>query len=106
MKKLTFTFIPKGRQGSSYDWLNIERGSSRVGKVRGHVSGKCLTICSINIFQEFERHGYAGATIAMFKKHFDTIVADRVRYSATGFWRKMGFWNQGDGNWVFWGEAE
>jgi hypothetical protein len=101
MKKLSFKLIPRGIQGARYDWLNIDLGSIRVGKVRGVVEDECLIICSINIFPEFERHGYARATIAMFKRHFDTIVADRVRHTAVGFWRKMGFMNQGDGSWVF-----
>jgi ribosomal protein S18 acetylase RimI-like enzyme len=99
-EKLTFKLMPKEAQGLQYDWMNIDLGMARVGKVRGYVEGRCLTICSINIFPEFQRHGYARATIAMFKRHFDTIVADRVRFTAIEFWRKMGFSNRGDGNWV------
>jgi ribosomal protein S18 acetylase RimI-like enzyme len=99
MDQLTFSLMPRDMQRSEYDWLNIDLGNSRVGKVRGYVKGTCLTICSIIIFPEFQRHGYARATIAMFKRHFDTIVADRVRFTAIGFWRKMGFLNRGDGNW-------
>lgn len=101
MKKLSFKLMTGSVLGSRYDWMNIDLGSTRVGKVRGFVEGRSLTICSIAIFPEFERHGYARATIAMFKRHFDLIIADRVRFAAIGFWQKMGFSNHGDGNWVF-----
>jgi len=105
-KELTFKLIPREQQLSDYDWMNIDLGATRVGKVRGCVEDKSVTICSINIFPEFERHGYAKATIEMFKEHFDTIIADRVRYTAVGFWDKMGFSDTGDGNWVFGGMVE
>ena len=100
-KKLTFKLIPREKQHSNYDWMSIDRGESRVGKVRGVIDGGNLTICSINIFPDFEKRGYAKATLDMFKEHFDTIIADRVRYTAIGFWKKMGFADKGDGNWEF-----
>jgi len=100
-KKLTFKLIPREQQHSDYDWMNIDHADTRVGKVRGRIDGKSVTICSINIFPEFEKHGYAKATIDMFKEHFDTIIADRVRYTAIGFWRKMGFVDQHDGTFVY-----
>jgi len=81
--------------------MNIDHADTRVGKVRGRIDGKSVTICSINIFREFERHGYAKATIDMFKEHFDTIIAYRVRYTAIGFWEKMGFVDQHDGTFVY-----
>jgi len=100
-KELTFKLIPREEQHSDYDWMNIEHGATRVGKVRGRIDGKTVTICSINIFPEFEKHGYGKATIVMFKKHFDTIIADRVRFTAIGFWKMMGFTDEGNGNWKF-----
>ena len=100
-KELTFKLIPRKEQHSGYDWMNIDHGDTRVGKVRGHIDGKSVTICSINIFPEFERHGYAKATIDLFKEHFDTIIADRVRFTAIGFWEKMGFVDQQDGTFVY-----
>lgn len=100
-QELTFKLIPREQQHSDYDWMSIDRGKARIGKVRGIIDGHNLTICSINIFPEFEKHGYAKATIDMFKEHFDTIIADRVRYTAIGFWNKMAFTNKGDGSWVF-----
>ena len=75
MEGLTFKLLPHDQQPSDYDWLNIDRGATRVGKVRGLIDGERLTICSINIFSEFEGFGYARQTIEMFKATFDTITA-------------------------------
>jgi len=102
-EKLTFEFAAQQQQEHAvYDWLNIDRDGVRVGKVRGLIEGSVLTICSINIFPEFERCGFARKTIDMFKQSFDTIIADRVRHTAVGFWEKMGFVADGKGNYV-WG---
>ena len=83
-----------------YDWLNIECGATRVGKVRGLIDGRTLTIHSINIFPEFEGHGYGRKTIEIFKESFDAIIADRVRYTAIGFRVKVLFTDAGDGSYV------
>jgi len=61
--ELAFKLLPHDQQPSDYDWLNIDCGSVRVGKVRGLIDRKGLTIYSINIFPEFEGHGYARETI-------------------------------------------
>jgi len=100
-EKPVFKLIRSGSRHSRYDWLNIDCGNARVGRARCVIAGRTLTICSINIFPEFERQGYARATIDMFKEHFDTIIADRVRRSATGFWEKTGFAYCGDGNYTY-----
>jgi len=100
-EKLTFKLIPREQQHSEFDWVSIDLGETRVGKVRGVIDDENLTIYSINIFPEFEKHGYAKATIDMFKEHFDTIIADRVRYKAIGFWEKMGFVDHHDGTFVY-----
>lgn len=99
-EKLTFNLVPRG-QHSDYDWLDIECGGNRIGKVRGITDGKTLTIHSINIFPEFGGHGYAKQTIDMFKQSFDTIIADRVRHTAIGFWVKMDFIDTNDGNYIY-----
>jgi len=99
-ERLTFKLLPRD-QHSGYDWLNIDCGAARVGKVRGLINGRTLTIHSINIFPEFEGHGYGRKTIEMFKESFDAIIADRVRYTAIGFWVKMGFTDAGDGSYVY-----
>ncbi len=89
--KLTYKLLSKEHQHSNYDWMNIDYENKRVGKVRGKINGKTLVIYSINIFPEFERRGYAREVINMFKKKYTTIIADRVRANAIGFWVKMGF---------------
>ena len=86
---------------SNYDWMNIDHCGKRVGKARGLMHGRTSTIHSINIFPEFERRGFAKKTIRMFKKSFDTIIADRVRYTAIGFWKKMDFTPDGNGNYIW-----
>ncbi len=99
-ERLTFKLLPRD-QRSDYDWLNIDCDTARVGKVRGLIDGRTLTIYSINIFPEFEGRGYGKKTIEMFKESFDAIIADRVRYTAIGFWVKMGFTDAGDGSYVY-----
>lgn len=99
--RLTFKLLKHGRQHSEYDWMNIELDDTRVGKARGKIGEKCVTICSINIFPEFERRGFARDTVVMIQEHFDAVTADRVRPTARGFWEKMGFSNQQDGSYIW-----
>ena len=99
-EKLTFKLTTHDKH-SDFDWLNIDCGTVRVGKARGLINGKTLTICSINIFPEFEGHGYAARTIEMFKESFDVIIADRVRHTAIGFWVKMEFIDRENGSYVY-----
>lgn len=100
-EQLTFKLIPHNKDQSDYDWMNIEHGDQRVGKVRGLMDGRTLTINSINIFPEFEGRGFARETIKMFQKSFDTIIADRVRHTAVGFWKKMEFKTNEKGNYIW-----
>jgi len=99
--KLAFHLMRRQDHGSSYDWLDVDCGPTRIGKVRGLIEGRRLTIHSINIFPEFERHGYGKETVEMFQTAFDTIIADRVRYTAIGFWEKMGFNRENNGGYVW-----
>ena len=99
--RLAFHVMRHQDHGSAYDWMDIDCGPTRVGKVRGLIEGKRLTIHSINIFPEFERHGYGRETVEMFQAAFDTIVADRVRHTAIGFWEKMGFDRDRNGQYVW-----
>ena len=100
-KTLTFKLFPKEQQHSSYDWMNIDAGRNRVGKVRGHIGEKSAIIYSITIFPEYERRGYAARTVGMIKKRFDAVIADRVRPTARGFWEKMGFTAEPDGCYIW-----
>lgn len=86
---------------SDYNWINIESGEDRIGKARISLSGKRLIINSIYIFPEFERNGYAQRVIDFFKDDYEEIVADRVRDSARVFWKKMNFYEQRNGNYIW-----
>jgi len=86
---------------SKYRWVNIELGNTRIGKARILSSGKRLIINSINIFPEFERNGYAREVVDFFKKGYEEIVADRVRNRAIGFWQKMDFCDDKNGDFIW-----
>lgn len=98
---LIITFLERTSLHSDYDWANIDFGSSRVGKARCLIDGRTLVIYSINIFPEYEGHGYGKAFVEEAKNKFDKIIADRVRFNAVGFWDKIGFVDNNDGNWVY-----
>jgi hypothetical protein len=99
-QELKFTLLPPA-QGSECRWMNIDRRGIRVGKARGKAEGNVLIIYSINIFPEFEGKHYGKRTIDFLKSQFNTIVADRVRPTAIGFWEKMEFVSKGDGSYIF-----
>lgn len=101
MKNLTIEFIPKNTQHSDYDWANITLGEDRVGKVRCKIEGTKITIHSINVYPEYEGHGYGKAFVNYCKEHFDIVVADRVRFTAIGFWEKTGFHPIEGGNYEY-----
>ena len=86
---------------SDYLWMNIESGGERIGKVRVTALGKKLIVNSINIFPEFERKGYGRTIINLFKNDYDGIVADKVRNAAIGFWEKMDFHSDINGNFIW-----
>lgn len=83
---------------SDYLWMNVELGGGRIGKMRVSVFEDTLVVNSINIYPEFERNGYARKVMDSFKEQYEEITADRVRSSAVGFWKKMHFSDDGDGN--------
>jgi GNAT superfamily N-acetyltransferase len=98
---LSITFIPREKQRSEYDWADITIGIQRVGKARCLIEGKKIIIYSINVYPEFAGHGHGRGFVDYCKAHFDTVVADRVRPTAVGFWHTMGFRDTGDSTWVF-----
>jgi GNAT superfamily N-acetyltransferase len=98
---ITYTTMDRNKIGSRFDWINIDKGPHRIGKIRALIDGGTLTIFSINIFPEFERKGYARRIIETLKTSFNRITADRVRHTAVGFWVKMGFVNTGNGTYVY-----
>ncbi|MBU8912458.1 MAG: GNAT family N-acetyltransferase [Spirochaetales bacterium] len=83
---------------SDYFWMNVELEGGRIGKMRVSVSEDTLVVNSINIYPEFERNGYATQVMDCFKEQYEKITADRVRSSAVGFWKKMHFSDDMDGN--------
>lgn len=101
MKDLVIEFIPKDTQHSEYDWANLTHLEDRVGKVRCKIEDNKITIFSINVFQEYEGHGYGKAFVNYCKEHFDIVIADRVRFTAIGFWEKTGFYPLEDGNYEY-----
>jgi hypothetical protein len=86
---------------SKYSWVSIEVDGVRVGKIRLMPLKESLIIQSIIIFPEFERKGYAKASIDYYKEKYDEIIADRVRSTARSFWKKMEFSDNNDGNYVW-----
>jgi len=101
MEELSFHIVPPEQTHSEYDWIYIEHGTERIGKVRCRTSGRTLTIYSIIIFSQYEGQGYGKKAVELFKKSYDTVVADRVRPSARGFWEKSGFSDCGGGNYSY-----
>jgi len=101
-EKLTIKAEDIKEGDSRYCWVNIELGGTRVGKARVRKIYRKIIIKNINIFPEFERHGFAAQTVDLFKETAREIIADRVRNTSRGFWEKMAFEDRGDGNyrWV------
>lgn len=99
--QLKFKQFSRKDSNTGYDYFNIDTDDERVGKVRAMINGKTLTIFSINVFPEFQGHGYGQRTINMFKGYYNIIIADRVRFKAIGFWDKMGFIEERNGNWIY-----
>lgn len=100
-ERLSYKFLSKNFTRSDYDWVNVYLDGEIVGKIRSHIESESLTIYSINIFPEYERNGYAREAVEFFMKKFKRIIADRVRYTAIGFWSKLEFEDQGDGNYIW-----
>ena len=99
-RKLIFTVTPRsGPDG--FDRIDIDLPDVRVGNVRCYFDKEKMIIYSIQIFPEFQRNGFATATLDMLKKTHSHIIADRVRFTAREFWTKMGFKEQPDGNWRY-----
>lgn len=99
--KIKIAIISKESTHSNYDWLNIFIDSILIGKLRGKFSEEILTIYTVQIFPEYQGRGYGRQVIELLKEDYKTIVADRVRFSAGGFWEKTGFVERDDGCYVF-----
>jgi len=106
---ISVDFLSGARQHSQYDWVDISSGDVRVGKARCKrnipqgAGEAAFIIYSINIYPEWAGSGYGREFVDYCKRHFEIIVADRVRQSAIGFWETMGFHDNKDGNWIYLG---
>ncbi len=98
--QLELTITPRDAL-AGYDRIDIDLPEARVGNVRCKFMGEKVVVYSIQIYPEFQRHGYARATIDMLKQRYSFIVADRVRFTARDFWQSMKFTELPDGNWEF-----
>ena len=103
---ISIEFRSKELQHSQYDWADISSGNDRIGKARCKQNapagrGKSsIIIYSINIYPEWEEHGYGREFVDYCKNHFQAVIADQVRSSAIGFWEALGFSDNKDGNWM------
>jgi GNAT superfamily N-acetyltransferase len=102
MDGIQISFIPREQQHSEYDWANIYHNNESVGKARCLIQGDEFTIYSINIYPEYQGHGYGKAFVENAKHIYTKIIADRVRYTAIGFWDTLGFIQDDENNnWIF-----
>lgn len=98
---LRLVVAEKSATHSEYDWINIYHDDQFVGKIRGKIQREKFTIYTITIFTEFQDHGYGKKVIERIQEDYALIIADRVRYSAVGFWEKMNFKPRPDGCFEF-----
>jgi GNAT superfamily N-acetyltransferase len=99
--KLSIEFVPKEKQRSEYDWADISDQSERIGKARCKIEHTTIIIYSINIYPEWEGHGYGREFVDYCKKRFQVVIANRVRPTAIGFWESMGFLDSNNGDWIY-----
>jgi GNAT superfamily N-acetyltransferase len=97
---LKLTITPRSSL-TGYDRIDIDLPDVRIGNVRCRFMNEKVIVYSIQVVPEFQRQGYGIATIDLLKSRFAVIVADRVRFTARGFWTKMGLSELPDGNWEY-----
>ena len=101
MKQAPQLTITPRTSPAGYDRIDIDLPDVRIGNVRCRFMNEKVIVYSIQVVPEFQRQGYGVATIEMLKERFAVIVADRVRFTARGFWTKMGLQELADGNWEY-----
>jgi len=89
--ELNYSFVPRSRTNDKYDYIDVEIGKVRAGKVRCLFRYQTVIIYNITIFEEFRGKGYGRRTIDMLKSRYKLLIADKVRFNAQSFWTKMGF---------------
>ena len=90
-RELQLIQLPRRPELGEYDWFDIERAGTQVGKARCRIEPGRFTVFSIMIYPEYEGNGYARAVIGHFQGEHPLIIADRVRFHARPFWIKVGF---------------
>jgi GNAT superfamily N-acetyltransferase len=98
---LELTRLPRRAEIGDYDWFDLEHAGTQVGKLRCRVESDRLTVFSIMVYPEYEKHGFARAVIEHFQHEHRSIVADRVRFTARDFWCKLGFVPEGEDTFVW-----
>jgi len=93
--------LPRCAERGDYDWFDLEAAGTQVGKMRCRIEGDRLTVFSIMVYPEHEKHGYARAVIEYFQGEYGSITADRVRFTAREFWTKLGFLPRSVDNYVW-----
>ena len=98
-KDLKLTISPRDELG--YDRIDLDTPGARVGNVRCRFTAARVIVYSIQVFPEYQGNGYGTATIDMLKTRYPVLIADRVRFTARGFWERLGFKELDDGNWEY-----
>ena len=98
--QLQLTVFPRPEL-AGYERIDMDLGEVRVGHVRCRFTIEKVIIYHIQVFPEFQGNGYGAAAIDMLKGRFQVLVADRVQFTARGFWDRMGFQALPDGNWEY-----
>jgi hypothetical protein len=99
--RISIHFNSREEQHSEYDWADISIGDTRVGKARCKIDRSTITVNTLNIYPEWEGHGYGREFVEFCKDHFSVVVAARVRHESIGFWETMEFIDNKDGCWVY-----
>lgn len=76
---------------TNHDIANISRNDDVIGVFRYEIWYSALIIHAIKLSPDHRMHGYGRKIIDALKNRYGTIIADRVVFTATGFWEKMGF---------------
>jgi hypothetical protein len=100
-EQIKIEFMPKELTKSEFDWANISINDQRVGKARCQIEPDMFIIYSVNIFPEFEGFGYGKQFVNFCKNNYPVLLAHNVRFTAIGFWEKMGFKDNLNGHWIY-----
>jgi len=105
---ISIKFVTKSNQKSNYDFVNFEIDGMRIGKSRCKIyklseeaEKAVIIIYNINIYPEWQNRGYGKQFVIYCKCRYATVIADRVRPTAIGFWKAMEFYDDKNGNYIY-----